>query len=142
MATEIKTDIQLKVCPFCGGRAALYHEKLIDSPYCYEYYVGCSNYPECSIEPKTSRRYDSYYPKEQCIKMVTSMWNKRAEDSSPRNSIVELFKHGCKTCKYRHESVLDEPCYACEPGSDTKSNWEFDIRKLIFREPIGKDDLK
>ena len=128
MATEIKTDIQLKVCPFCGGRAALYQEEMINYPDSYKYYVECSNYPECSIEPKTSIRYDSYYPKDQCIKMVASIWNKRAKDSSPRNSIVEPHEYGCVTCKHRHESVVSESCRSCEPGNSVNSNWEDDLK--------------
>lgn len=136
MALELlTTDTPLKVCPFCGGKAGLYTDKIPDGYS--KYFIRCVSEWGCSMRPQTPTRYDSGMPKELCIQMVTNVWNKRAEDYLPRNSIIfphpvepgepRSSKLGCATCKHRCESVVSKSCRYCEPNS-VNSNWEDDLR--------------
>lgn len=73
MFVELPTDIYLKPCPFCNGRAALYQEELTDYPGHNKYYVECTNDEECTVRPRTMAAFDIYCPKETAIKW----WNPR-----------------------------------------------------------------
>ena len=57
--------VELKSCPFCGGKATL--EKCVSNRFKGEYFVQCDN-DSCDINPTTQP-----YPKHEAI----SMWNRR-----------------------------------------------------------------
>lgn len=139
MFFELPTDITLKPCPFCGGEAKLYQTEVKDYPGHYSYHVECiADLGRCGMQLESPKRYDIYAPKDMCIKMVTSIWNKRIEDELPRNSIISPHpvepgkprstRSSCATCKHRCESVVSKSCRYCEPWNSTNSNWEDDLK--------------
>ncbi len=62
---EVKSDVELKHCPFCGGKATLYREE--DGGF---YKVKCDNF-DCWIGPETS-----FYSNQT---IAIEAWQERAE---------------------------------------------------------------
>jgi Lar family restriction alleviation protein len=74
---------ELKPCPFCGGGAKVFREKL---PICHEYRVKCLN-ENCKV----------FIPYSLYMKDAIRAWNTRADDDlKSRNAeLVECLKELC-----------------------------------------------
>lgn len=74
---EIKGNIILKECPFCGSIPNLCIEDIRGYEPCKNYFIACGN-SKCKINPSTYK-YDNIYEKDinKCIQNAIEDWNFR-----------------------------------------------------------------